>query len=160
MKKGIVIGVLAILGATGLDACKRAGCRSNVECVDNYDPKAQVDGDCRGCIDIVAANYCPEADVDNKNCTYAREFYSENGADGWIDIWISDSVNSSTANLVYQGRLTNFPVNIPLCGGSDSTLRIVKLPGEYYYEIETQTGARDWGWALFRQEGCRLLDIY
>lgn len=159
--KTLYIVPLALLFLFTLDSCKRVGCMANVECVDDYDPKAEKSGDCSGCTDITAANYCSEATVDNNNCMFRREFYSENGTDGWIDIWVADSADvSDDQALVYEGRLTIFPQLIPDCDNGDSTMTIIRLPGEYYYEIETQTGITEWGWAKYREEGCRLLDIY
>ncbi len=153
--------LFVVLIVAPTSSCKRRGCRSNVACVDNYDSRAKRDGDCDGCINFAAHNYCPEATEDNGTCVFERKFYSENGADGWIDIWVSDSVDNSNPNLLrYEGRLTNFPVFIPECDQSDSTMQILRQPGEYYYEIETQTGILSWGWVVYREEGCRLLDVY
>lgn len=150
-----------LLVSIALISCKRTGCKSDVLCVDNYDPKAEREGDCTGCTIFGAANYCPEATRDIGNCAFIRKFYTDVNTEGWVDVWVSDSMDNADLNhLVYEGRITNFPVNIPECETSrDSTLEIIRYPGEYYYEIETQTGKRDWGWVIYREEGCRLLDI-
>ena len=148
-----------IIGLT--DSCKRTGCTSDVLCVDNYDPKAEKSGDCSGCTTFGAVNYCREATINNGSCIFVRKFYTEKGSDGWIDVWVADSAeNAAFERLKYEGRIANFPVSIPECESADSTLAVQRFPGEYYYEIETQTGQRDWGWVIFREEGCRLLDIY
>ncbi len=99
--------------------------------------------------------------MNSNQCVFVREFYSEFGSDGWIDVWVADSINNSSPNrLRYEGKIAAFPINIPECESSDSTLSVVRRPGEYYYEIETQTGKLEWGWVIFREEGCRLLDVY
>lgn len=141
--------------------CKRVGCMQNIECVDNYDPKAVQAGDCSGCTDIVADNYCNEAQIENGKCLFKRQFYSNFPDHGWIDIWVADSTNEHPrASLVYEGRITLFPKQIPICENGDSVMKVTRAPGEYYYEIETQTGQRGWGNVIFRREGCRLLDVY
>tara|TARA_B110000046_G_scaffold174140_1_gene197559 strand:- start:6206 stop:6688 length:483 start_codon:yes stop_codon:yes gene_type:complete len=144
-----------------ITACKPTGCRSDVLCVDNYNEKAERDGECDGCATFGATNYCPEATRNNGTCVFMRKFYTEVSEEGWVDIWVSDSAeNADLSRLVYEGKISNFPVNIPDCESStDSTLVITRFPGEYYFEIETQTGKRDWGWVIYREEGCRLLDI-
>ncbi|MBT3648254.1 MAG: hypothetical protein HN542_08455 [Flavobacteriales bacterium] len=159
--KTLYIAIISAFLIIPFQSCKRVGCMANVDCVDDYDPKAEKAGDCTGCTDITAANYCPEATVDNNNCQFRREFYTNNEGEGWVDVWVADSADvSDDQALVYEGRLTLFPRNIPECENGDSTMTIIRLPGEYYYEIETQTGYTDWGWAKYREEGCRLLDIY
>lgn len=149
------------LGIVTTTAFKRTGCRSDVLCVDNYDPKAERDGNCSGCTIFGAANYCPEATRDNGTCVFMRKFYTEVSEEGWVDLWVSDSADNANINrLVYEGKITSFPVKIPECESSnDSTLDVTRFPGEYYYEIETQTGKREWGWVIYREEGCRLLDV-
>lgn len=129
--------------------------------MDNFDAKAEKEGDCSGCTKFGAYNYCPEADVDNGQCFFIREFYSDVSSEGWIDVWVADSVeNSNVEQLVREGRLSSFPSSIPDCEASDSSLTVIRRPGEYYYEVETQTGQLEWGWVLFREGGCRLLDVY
>lgn len=54
----IAFGLYVMLVGT---SCKR-GCMKDVPCVDNYDPKAEKEGDCLGCTVFGAYNYCPEAD--------------------------------------------------------------------------------------------------
>jgi len=153
-----ILGVMFILN-TG--ACKRKGCMKDVPCVDNYNAKAEREGDCTGCTVFGAYNYCPEADDDNGQCLFVREFYSDVSDQGWIDVWVSDSAdNSNISTLNYEGRLSSFPTLIPDCETSDSTLSIIRRPGEYYYEVETETGQLEWGWVIFREEVCRLLDVY
>lgn len=161
MKLPILLLFSALVIIVG-SSCKRTGCKSDVLCVDNYDAKAEKSGDCSGCTTFGAANYCPEATVNNGSCIFTRKFYSENSNDGWIDVWVADSANNSNVNhLIYEGRIANFPINIPECESSlDSTLAILRYPGEYYYEIETQTGVIEWGWVVYRAEGCRLLDVH
>lgn len=143
------------------EACNRTGCMSDVPCVDNFNAKAKKEGNCRGCAVFGAYNYCPEADVDNGQCVFVREFYSDFSEHGWIDVWVADSAsNQNLEQLRYEGRIANFPSVIPNCATSDSTLSVVRRPGEYYYEVETETGQLEWGWVIFREEGCRLLDVY
>lgn len=142
-------------------SCERRGCRQDVLCVDNYDPRAERDGECSGCTVFGAANYCPEATVNNDFCVFDRKFYTEVKSEGWIDVWVADSANNTDVRrLTYEGRINEFPQVIPECESLDSTLTVTRFPGEYYYEIETQTGKREWGWVLYREEGCRLLDVY
>ncbi|GAB5538277.1 MAG: hypothetical protein Salg2KO_03800 [Salibacteraceae bacterium] len=158
--KYTVYALIILFLALG-SSCKRRGCRSDVLCVDNYDPKAERDGDCSGCTVFGAVNYCPEADRDNGLCQFQRKFYTDIKEEGWIDVWVADSAENSNINrLRYEGRINKFPEVIPECESLDSTLTVIRFPGEYYYEIETQTGKRDWGWVLYREEGCRLLDVY
>lgn len=142
-------------------SCERRGCRQDALCVDNYDPRAERDGECSGCTVFGAANYCPEATVNNGFCVFDRKFYTEVKSEGWIDVWVADSANNTDVRrLTYEGRINKFPQVIPECESLDSTLTVTRFPGEYYYEIETQTGKREWGWVLYREEGCRLLDVY
>jgi hypothetical protein len=130
-------------------------------CVDNFDAKAEKSGDCSGCTKFGANNYCPEATRDNGECLFTRKFYSDVSADGWIDVWVSTTADSaSISNLNYEGKIVHFPTTIPECEILDSTLIVLRKQGEYYYEIETQSGKRDWGWVIYREEGCRLLDVY
>jgi hypothetical protein len=159
MTRSILLGLLAtfLIGVS----CKRTGCRSDVLCVANYDAKAEHDGDCTGCNTFGAFNYCPEATVNNGTCVFTRKFYTEVSTEGWVDVWVADSADNADLNLLnYEGKISNFPLTIPECESSnDSTLTINRFPGEYYYEIETQTGKREWGWVIYREEGCRLLDV-
>lgn len=153
-----------ILGGTFLLAgtsCKRKGCMKDVPCVENYDPKAKRAGDCLGCSVFGAYNYCPDATENSGNCLFIREVYSDVDSEGWMDVWVADSAdNSNVNNLNYEGRISSFPALIPDCEASDSSLTVLRRPGEYYYEVETQTGQLEWGWMIFREEGCRLLDVY
>lgn len=90
-----------------------------------------------------------------------EKFYADNSSDGWIDLWVADSVdNTNVSGIRYEGRITKFPSLIPECEPLDSTLDVTRAPGQYYYEIETQTGVLEWGWVVFREEGCRLQDVY
>lgn len=156
-----LLTILLAFFSISLFQCKRVGCMQNVACVDNYDPKAVKSGDCSGCTDIVADNYCSEAQVDNGKCLFKRQFYSDFPDHGWIDVWVADSTKEHPgAHLVYEGKITLFPKNIPECENRDSVLQITRMPGEYYYEVESQTGQLIWGYAVFRREGCRLLDVY
>jgi hypothetical protein len=133
----------------------------NVACVDNYDKKAVKADDCTGCTKIGAANYCPEADEDNGMCRFTRKLYSDYNTEGWIDVWVSDSTDSASSDdIVYEGRIVHFHTTIPECLEADSTLDVTRPPGQYYYEIETKTGKFEWGTMIFREEGCRLMDIY
>lgn len=165
MKTAHITTILMGLYAVGIlltsSSCKRKGCMIDVPCIENYDSKAVKEGDCTGCTVYGAYNYCPEADQNSNRCMFVREFYTEFGNDGWIDVWVADSTDNSSPNLLrYEGKISSFPVNIPDCESSDSTLTVVRRPGEYYYEVETQTGILEWGWVIFREEGCRLLDVY
>ncbi len=160
-----IFSLILMFCLIAVTACKRndvTGCRSDVLCVDNYDAKAEQDGDCTGCTTFGAANYCSEATRDNGSCLFMRKFYTELSEEGWVDVWVSDLADTADlSRLVYEGKISNFPVNIPECESStDSTLGITRFPGEYYYEIETQTGTREWGWVIYREEGCRLLDVF
>src|SRR5688572_15196473 len=86
-----------------LGSCKRRGCMENVACVDNFDKKAVKSGDCSGCTKIGAANYCPEADIDNGQCRFTRKLYSDYSTEGWIDVWVSDSTDTAASeDLVYE----------------------------------------------------------
>lgn len=155
----MLLGVLGMSFMLIAGACKR-GCMKDVPCVDNYDPKAEKEGDCLGCTVFGAYNYCPEADEDNGNCLFVREFYTDVSTEGWVDVWVSDSTdNSNIDQLRYTGRITAFPSQIPDCERSDSSLTVVRPAGEYYYEVETETGKLEWGWVVYREEGCRLLDV-
>lgn len=159
--KHILLASFALGTILTSSSCKRTGCKKDVPCVDNFDAKAEKAGDCQGCTVFGAYNYCPEADLNSNRCVFVREFYSEYGTDGWIDVWVADSSNNSAPDrLRYEGKISSFPVRIPECESSDSSLSVVRRPGEYYYEIETQTGILEWGWVIFREEGCRLLDVY
>jgi hypothetical protein len=62
--------------------------------------------------------------------------------------------------LAYEGRIDLFPTNIPDCLSSDSTLTVIRPAGDYYYEIETETGQLLTGVVIYREEGCRLYDVY
>jgi len=111
--KTLYIAIISAFLIIPFQSCKRVGCMANVDCVDDYDPKAEKAGDCTGCTDITAANYCPEATVDNNNCQFRREFYTNNEGEGWVDVWVADSADvSDDQALVYEGRLTLFPRNI------------------------------------------------
>lgn len=88
------------------------------------------------------------------------EFYSDVSSEGWVDVWVADSAdNSNVEQLRYTGRISSFPTQIPDCEQSDSSLTVVRPAGEYYYEVETETGKLEWGWVVYREEGCRLLDV-
>jgi len=159
--KHILFGLFAVGILLTSYSCKRKGCKKNLECISNYDSKAEKEGDCNGCTVFGAYNYCPEADVNSNQCVFVREFYTEFSNDGWVDVWVADSTDNSSPDLLrYEGKISSFPVDIPECESSDSTLSVIRRPGEYYYEIETQTGILEWGWVIFREEGCRLLDVY
>lgn len=159
--KSVKLLVMLIVLFTVFNACKRTGCRQDVLCVDNYDPKAKADGQCSGCTTFGAANYCPEATKDNNLCVFTRKLYSDYSTEGWIDVWVADSTDDAlTPKLTYEGRIVHFHTNIPECEEADSTLNINRRPGTYYYEIETKTGKLEWGNMVFREEGCRLMDVY
>ena len=150
----ISIAVLTFAG------CRR-GCMNDSGCVENYNPNAKKEGNCTGCTENFAFNYCPDADENSGNCVYARDFYTDNSIDGWVDVWVSDSSFTEDVELLsYEGRLELFPVVIPDCYVSDSTLTVARTAGEYYYEIQTQTGILYTGIVLYRGEDCRLFDVY
>jgi len=162
MTKSLLFSLAAVFSMLYFSSCKRVGCMADTDCVENYDPRAEKAGDCTGCTDPFAATYCLEADVDNGNCLYQRDFYSDNDESGWIDVWVSDSAFTDNPFLLtYVGRIDRFTDGIPECGSlGDTALSVLKRPGEYFYETETQTGQRAWGWVLYREEGCRLLDVW
>ncbi|MDP4965924.1 MAG: hypothetical protein NWQ55_12670 [Salibacteraceae bacterium] len=160
MKKLIFIAFV-LTSIFTFSSCEIEGCMQDQECVDNYNPKAKKDGDCSGCTIEGAYNYCSIARIESGNCKFIREFYTDNNTDGWVDLWVSDTAYSDDPSfLSYQGRLNIFPVNIPDCNSSDSTLTILRPAGEYYYEIETETGKLFSGVVIYREEGCSLLDVY
>lgn len=160
------IAMLAVGVLIYTESCnyKVKGCMQNVECVENFDPDAEEPGECTGCTNEDAYNYCDVATIESGICVFQRDLYTTWSSNGWIDIWISDSVdNWNDDYLTYAGRVPPLEGSwslIPDCNsGNDSILTITKPAGEYYYESETQAGNSWSGWIEFREEGCRLDEL-
>lgn len=152
--------ILALAFIVTFSSCERRGCMKDAACVDNYDPRATKEGDCLGCNIPGAFNYCPEASLNNGQCLFIRQFYANDGTEGWIDVWVSDSAYASDIGfLAYEGRISQFPSGIPDCEQTDSTLMVLRPAGDYYFEVETQSGRLYSGWVVYREEACRLWDL-
>lgn len=161
MKNLILFVALATSAILTISSCTVKGCMEDVECVENYNPRAEKAGDCSGCTVQGAYNYCNIARIESGNCLFIREFYTDNDIDGWVDLWVSDTAFSDDVSfLTYEGRIDLFPTNIPDCLSSDSTLTVLRPAGDYYFEIETETGQLFTGVVIYREEGCRLYDVY
>lgn len=158
--KSSILSLLTLLILLSFSSCRR-GCRVDAECVTNYDSDAKKDGNCTGCRDSQAINFCPEADEDDGSCLFQRRFYTNDTLNGWYDIWVSDSAdNPNPVLLRYEGRTSFVYIDsIPDCNLADGLVTVLRPDGEYYYEIESQTGVLSSGWVIYRREGCRLFVI-